>query len=322
MTEDVEVGLQVNVLPRVNQDGLILMQVRLENSSIPDLDVGVPIGFGQDGDPIISPIIQSNQALTTVSAYSGQTVVFAGLITKTRSSTRSQIPFLGSLPLIGAAFRFDTETEQRQELLVVMTPRIIQTDEDYETIKQVESSRMSWCLADVLNMHGDVGLSGGNGLWGPAKSAVIYPDMQVPYIEDRTRPYGTSQSRQYSPVLIEGDYPTENGEYPPLNTQPLRSQFGETLQLQNTEPQPLQDNNLIGEPATAPQLDSSANKQQPASAYRTVSFANPQPAQSGSLAPARHSRAPIDEPMHERQRGSQILQTGVLDCASLGETRR
>ncbi len=192
LTEDVEVGLQLNVLPRVNQDGLILMQVRLENSSIPDLNAGIPIGFGINGEPIVSPIIQSNQALTTVSAYSGQTVVFAGLISKTRSSDRTQIPILGSIPWIGAAFRFDVETEQRQELLVVLTPRIIQTDEDYETIKQVESSRMSWCLADVLKMHGDVGLSGGNGLWGPPKSAVIYPDMQIPYIEDRTRPYGTS----------------------------------------------------------------------------------------------------------------------------------
>ena len=61
-----------------------------------------------------------------------------------------------------------------------MTPRVINfnNDEKLEMIKQVESSRMSYCMADILNIHGDVGLSPGNGLWGPAASPVIYPDLQ------------------------------------------------------------------------------------------------------------------------------------------------
>ena len=59
----------------------------------------------------------------------------------------------------------------------------MQTDEDYEVIKQVESSRMSYCLADILEMHGDVGLSGGHGFWGPARGPVIYPDMQPSAVE-------------------------------------------------------------------------------------------------------------------------------------------
>ena len=186
---DIPVGLGLAVLPRVNQDGLILMQVQVQNSSIDDANAGIPVGFGPGGEVIRSPIINSIEALTTVSAYSGQTVVFAGLISKKRVNTRSQIPLLGSLPWIGAAFRFDTETDQRRELLVVLTPRIIQTDEDYETVKTIASSRMSWCLADVLNVHGDVGLTGGNGLWGPARSTTIYPDMQPTVIEDHAVPH-------------------------------------------------------------------------------------------------------------------------------------
>jgi len=82
--------------------------------------------------------------------------------------------------LAGALFRFESESESRTELLVVMTPRVITFNDPgkLEMIKQVESSRMSWCMADVLNIHGDVGLSTGNGLWGPATSPVIYPDLQ------------------------------------------------------------------------------------------------------------------------------------------------
>ena len=210
---DVPVGLGLAVLPRVNQDGLILMQVQVQNSSLDNANLGIPVGFGPGGEVIRSPIINSIEALTTVSAYSGQTVVFAGLISKSRSNTRSQIPVLGSIPWIGAAFRFDTETEQRRELLVVLTPRIIQTDDDYEVVKTIASSRMSWCLADVLNLHGDVGLTGGNGLWGPAKSATIYPDMQPTVIEDRATPNSGKRlmNQPYDPnmqPILEG-YPLQ-----------------------------------------------------------------------------------------------------------------
>ncbi|RMF44591.1 MAG: general secretion pathway protein GspD [Planctomycetota bacterium] len=212
-TQDVPVGLGLAVLPRVNQDGLILMQVQIQNSSVGDPASGIPIGFGQNGEVIRSPIINTTEAITTVTAYSGQTVVFAGLISKNRGTARSQIPILGSLPIVGPAFRFDVETEQRRELLVVLTPRIIQTDEDYEMLKQVESSRMSWCLADVLNVHGDVGLSGGNGLWGPARSALIYPDAQPTVLEDRAVPSG--HEALPAPGSPSNDYPAVPGGLDP-----------------------------------------------------------------------------------------------------------
>ena len=222
ITTPEDVGLLLNVLPRVNPDGLILMQVGIENSSVGDPNTGIPIGFGANGEVIRSPIINRTRADTVVSAYSGQTVVFAGLISKSRSSSRSQIPVLGSIPYLGAAFRYDTESEQRRELMVVLTPRIIQTDEEYDLLKEVETSRMSWCLADVLNLHGDVGLSGGNGLWGPAKSAVIYPQINSPLPPDR------------APTSVGSEFA------PPINVIPLEGSTG-----------------LI-ESTSAPELDASA----------------------------------------------------------------
>ncbi len=58
-----------------------------------------------------------------------------------------------------------------------MTPRIIHSEEDVEMINQLETARMSWCLADVVNINGVANLSSGNGFWGPPCSAVIYPDV-------------------------------------------------------------------------------------------------------------------------------------------------
>ena len=177
---DAPVGLIMQIQPRTNQDGLINMIVAVTRSSLGPTDSGIPIGVSAAGDVIRSPVINTTQAQTRVTAYDGQTVVLSGLITKTRSTRSRRIPWLSDIPLAGALFRFDSQSESRTELLVVMTPRVINfnNDEKLEMIKQVESSRMSYCMADILNIHGDVGLSPGNGLWGPAASPVIYPDLQ------------------------------------------------------------------------------------------------------------------------------------------------
>ncbi len=173
--QDIPVGLIMQIQPRTNQDGLINMIVAVTRSSLDQSTPGVQIATG-----VFQQIINTTQAQTRVTAYDGQTVVLSGLITKNRTTRSRRIPFLADIPLAGALFRFDSESETRTELLVVMTPRVINfnNDEKLEMIKQVESSRMSYCMADILNIHGDVGLSPGNGLWGPATSPVIYPDLQ------------------------------------------------------------------------------------------------------------------------------------------------
>ncbi len=197
-TQDTDVGLLMRVRPRTNQDGLIHMDVYVERSSVGDDSTGIPIGFavGANGDTevIRSPVINTTNALTKVTAQDGQTVVFAGLITKERASISRRVPWLSDIPILGALFRYDTESERRTELLVVMTPRIVRGPEDTQVINQVESSRMSWCLADVLNIHGDASLSEGNGLWGPAASPVIYPHVnplgtEEGLIPGQTAPY-------------------------------------------------------------------------------------------------------------------------------------
>ena len=177
---DADVGLIMQIQPRTNQDGLINMLVAVNRSAVGPVDTGIPVGSDSNGTVIKSPIISQTLAQTRVTAYDGQTVVLGGLITKNRSTRSRRIPWLADIPIAGALFRFDSQTENRTELLVVMTPRVIfyNNEEKLEMIKQVESSRMSYCLSDILNIHGDVGLSPGNGLWGPAASPIIYPDLQ------------------------------------------------------------------------------------------------------------------------------------------------
>ncbi|WP_145419432.1 secretin N-terminal domain-containing protein [Planctomycetes bacterium K23_9] len=175
VTEDIDVGLILQVTPRVGADGLITMNVDITRSAR-DTANGTFVPTGDGGTVFIDDIIDTT-AQSTLTAYTGQTVVFGGLIQKSRGNISRRVPVMADIPLLGNLFKYDTETETRNELLVVMTPMLINGDQDLDYVKKVESSRMSWCLADVVEAHGDVGLSGGYGLWGPAVGNTIYPDI-------------------------------------------------------------------------------------------------------------------------------------------------
>ncbi|MEL6109176.1 MAG: secretin N-terminal domain-containing protein, partial [Planctomycetota bacterium] len=174
--EDITVGLILRVTPRVGRDGLITVEVDLTRSDR-DVGTGTVVTDGAGGTVLIEDIIDTTTQ-STISVYNGQTVMIGGLIQKNRSQFSRRLPYLSNIPLLGSLFRYDFEQETRMETLVVMTPMIVSSEQDLEYIKQVESSRMSWCLADIVEAHGDVGLSGGYGLWGPALGPTIYPDVQ------------------------------------------------------------------------------------------------------------------------------------------------
>ena len=220
--QDTPVGLIMQIQPRTNQDNLINMIVAVQRSSLGPTASGVPIGVDANGNSILSPVIFTTEAQTRVTAYDGQTVVLSGLITKNRSTRSRRIPWLADIPIAGALFRFDSQAESRTELLVVMTPRVINfnNDEKIQTIKSVESSRMSWCMADILNIHGDVGLSAGNGLWGPAASPVIYPDVEPTVAPGSMMSPG--EIMQGEPELMNAPPGSELIEGYPINT-PVRS---------------------------------------------------------------------------------------------------
>ena len=214
VTADIRVGLILQVTPRVGPDGTIQMIVNVTRSDR-DPANGTPVPTGAGGAVIIEDIVDTT-AQTILRARSGQTVVIGGLIQKSRSNFSRRVPVLADIPLVGNMFKYDQEAETRTELLIVMTPVVVNGDQDIEYVKQVESGRMSWCLADVVEAHGNAGLNGGNGLWGPATAKTIYPDMTPtvereevisdrPTYEDR----GHSQTEMNAPQVEAPEYTME-----------------------------------------------------------------------------------------------------------------
>ncbi len=174
--ELIDVGVSLGVIPRVTPDGLIIMDIEANESKAGDPAEGITIGVS-DGVPIQSPIYDDVTAITTVAARSGQTVVFGGLITRDRADTFRGVPYLAELPVVGHLFRFDTKSDTRQELIFFLTPHIVTTDEELQQINQTESERMSWCMADIVDVHGNPGFSGGPTDPWSAGTPMIYPTL-------------------------------------------------------------------------------------------------------------------------------------------------
>ncbi|MFN9719179.1 MAG: secretin N-terminal domain-containing protein [Planctomycetota bacterium] len=146
-----DTGITLEVTPRITPDGIVAMQVFAEKSSIGG---SVPVFVNTDGSSIESSIINQSVADTVVNVPNGQTIVIGGMITKSDESLERKVPWLGDLPVIGRAFRYDGTTVARTELLIFLTPRIVLSDLDSELIKQVESERIHFIESEAEEIHG------------------------------------------------------------------------------------------------------------------------------------------------------------------------
>ncbi len=221
------VGLIIGVTPRISPDGMVVMEIDAEKSALGPEQEGVPVSVSVDGTVIRAPRIDTTTAQATVSAASGETIVLGGLITKRRQEITRRVPVLGDLPLLRHLFRFDSQGEQRAELLIILTPKVIRSPEEGEQIKQTEMARMSWSAADVYDLHGDIGLDFRETTISEEGTEVIYPDFD---------PRGSSGSADND----DGTVPVTPTplEDPPDNAQQQPGTAVQPARYADTNPQP------------------------------------------------------------------------------------
>ena len=152
--QEEQVGLLLGVIPRINPDSTVVMQVDATKSEVGSENEGIPIFVSSDGAVVRSPRVNVTSAQTTVRAASGQTIVIGGLITTNNSTDHRKVPWLGDLPMVGKLFRYDSYSNRRTELLIILTPHVVLGSGDAEYLKQVEMSRMSWVSSDVFEFIG------------------------------------------------------------------------------------------------------------------------------------------------------------------------
>ncbi|MFM1833175.1 MAG: putative type secretion system protein precursor, partial [Planctomycetota bacterium] len=116
-----DIGIILEVRPTINPDGFVRMQVRPTISRLSEQTTEISETFR-------SPIIIKREANTTVTVKDGETVVLGGLIEENSERRDMKVPLLGDIPVLGALFRSETEKRSRTELLIVLTPHVVGSD--------------------------------------------------------------------------------------------------------------------------------------------------------------------------------------------------
>lgn len=173
------VGVILQVTPTINPDGTVLMRVIPEISSIDPIPVDL-------GNGLLSTAINIQHVETSIAAQDGETVAIGGLISKRDTKNENKIPWLGDLPIVGAAFRFRTQSKEKKELLVILTPHVVRNAADRERILAMEAKRMDWIVNDVTKLHG-----------GPAGIPAIAPPPPPPGVD----PLALPQLGTHGPVV-------------------------------------------------------------------------------------------------------------------------
>lgn len=125
-----DVGTSLVLLPTINPDGYVNLQVKQEVSS-----ATAELQFG-------APVISTREASTHLFVKDAQTVVIGGLADRQLEQTRSGIPILSSIPWIGGLFGATRNNDTQSELYLFLTPHIVYSDEDASRVRQGIETRL------------------------------------------------------------------------------------------------------------------------------------------------------------------------------------
>jgi type IV pilus assembly protein PilQ len=120
-----DTGTKLSFRPYIGNDGFIRMDIHPKDSS-----------GSVDGDGVPSEI--SAEIATNIIVRDGETVVIGGMFRDEVTSSSEQVPLLGNIPFLGAAFRGKTDNVTRQEVIVLLTPHIIDVPDELEGEKRAE----------------------------------------------------------------------------------------------------------------------------------------------------------------------------------------
>jgi general secretion pathway protein D len=151
-----DVGTALTIRPTINPDGYVNLQVQQEVST----------ATNERSDPgVAAPVISTRETSTHLFVRDGRTAVLGGLIERQTDRVRWGIPLLRDIPLIGLAFGGFRTTAVHNELFLFLTPRIIESDEDAERVREemreqapllrrefprgVEAAEAEWTGAEV-----------------------------------------------------------------------------------------------------------------------------------------------------------------------------
>lgn len=129
-----DVGLILNVTPRITADGMVAVDVYQEDSNL--------VEFRDVGNKAVAPLTSQRVTDTSVTLRNGDTLVLGGLQQHSKLITKNKIPILGDIPLLGNLFRNTSRSQQHTELVVFLTPRVLNNADEARALSQRELKRV------------------------------------------------------------------------------------------------------------------------------------------------------------------------------------
>ena len=171
--QDKEFGNKLKVTPSINKDGYISMSVKPEISN----KVGDAV-FVFGGATVTSPIIDKRSLDSNVLIHSGETLAIGGLLQDEQLKRQNKVPFLGDVPLLGYFFQEKLNTRSKRNLLIFVTPTII--EQGYGTGLEDQVTGLT---------HSGEEFADPNGWRNNAKGAKrIVPTSNRPLVKDYAKP--------------------------------------------------------------------------------------------------------------------------------------
>ena len=131
--DQLQIGVNIEVIPYITPEGYIVMDI---NQTVDGRGQDVII----DGNPI--PVVNQRRASATLSLRDGDTIMLGGFIKQTKNKSKSGVPILKDIPLIGAAFRNKSSDNQRTELIILLRATVLETPEEAALVAKRERSEI------------------------------------------------------------------------------------------------------------------------------------------------------------------------------------
>ena len=128
-----DIGIILNVTPHINPDGLVIMDVAPEISTLTGNTVPI-------SETVDAPTFAKRSASSRVAIQNGQTIVIGGLVQDRKTSTINKVPLLGDIPLVGELFKRTQDTKSKTELLIFITPHVADQPGLLQAISQSEEN--------------------------------------------------------------------------------------------------------------------------------------------------------------------------------------
>jgi general secretion pathway protein D len=129
------VGITLRFTPQITEGDYIQLALYQEISSLIDSPVG------QDPNRV-GPTTSERKVTNTVLVRDGQTIIVGGLMEDRIRTSVSKVPWLGDIPGLGWLFRYESDTVEKQNLLIFLTPTIIREDQDVQRLFEEKKNRM------------------------------------------------------------------------------------------------------------------------------------------------------------------------------------